>query len=177
MSLKNLWLHFKTVSGHRHEVMKNCFKAGIPVQGFLHDLSKYSPVEFSAGVRFFQGYRSPNECERETNGFSMAWIHHKGVNKHHFEHWTDYDFKTKKVKPVPMPDRYIKEMFCDRVAASKIYMKDSYTDDSPLRYFEKGKATRFIDGETSDKLENLLIMLSEKGEKETFAYIRANKKL
>lgn len=33
--------HFKTITKHRHAVIRNCFKAGIPLQGLRHDLSKY----------------------------------------------------------------------------------------------------------------------------------------
>ena len=164
--------HFTTITRHRHEVFKNCIKAGIPLQGLLHDLSKYSPSEFIPGVKYYQGYRSPNEAERESVGYSSAWIHHKGVNKHHFEHWVDYNPVTRRQQSVPMPDKYVVEMFCDRVAASKIYLKEKYTDSSPLDYFLKGKATRMIADETSEKIEMLLRMLSEKGEKATFEYIR-----
>ena len=171
--------HFKTITKHRHAVIVHCFKAGIGFQGLFHDLSKYSPTEFIPGIMYYQGTRSPNEGEREAIGFSKAWMHHKGRNRHHFEYWTDYDHKTKKMKGMPMPDNYIKEMFCDRVAASKIYQGDNYTDDSPLKYFEWGRDRRsdLIHEETSQKLEFLLKMLAEKGEKETFKYIRAHKKL
>ena len=99
-------------------------------------------------------------------------MHHKGRNKHHFEYWTDYDPKTRVMSPVKMPLRYVKEMFCDRVAAGKIYNGDKYTDADPLAYFNKGKATRSIHPETSDLLEKLLTMLRDKGEDRTFAYIR-----
>ena len=116
--------HFKTITKHRHEVIKNCTKAGILFQGLFHDLSKYSLTEFSAGAKFYQGTRSPNEGEREAYGYSMAWIHHKGRNKHHYEYWTDYNPKTKEMEPVKMPLKYVIEMFCDRIAASKIYEKD-----------------------------------------------------
>ena len=71
-----------------------------------------------------------------------------------------------------MPLRYVKEMFCDRVAASKIYYGKEYTEDMPLAYYEKGKYCRVIHPETSELIESLLRMLKEKGEKETFAYIR-----
>ena len=71
-----------------------------------------------------------------------------------------------------MPDVYIYEMFCDRVAASKTYNKKNYDDAMPLEYFMRGKARRIIEPQTSDKLEMLLTMLAEKGEKATFAYIR-----
>lgn len=146
------------------------------MQGLLHDLSKYSYDEFWGGVKFYQGTRSPHEAEREKYGFSYAWLHHKGRNKHHFEYWVDYSHVTKKLIPVKMPLKYVKEMFCDRVAASKIYMKENYTDSSPLEYFLRAKKNRFINQETSDLTESLLVMLKEKGEKETFRYIRKLKK-
>ena len=97
--------HFLTITKHRHAVMKNCFRAGIPWRGLVHDLSKYSPTEFFNGVRYFQGDRSPNEGEREAKGYSEAWMHHKGRNRHHYEYWTDYSLVTKRVEPVKMPTR------------------------------------------------------------------------
>lgn len=168
--------HLKTITKHRHEVLKNCIKAGIPLQGLLHDLSKYSLEEFIIGCKYFQGNRSPHERERELYGYSKGWMHHKGRNKHHFEYWTDYSMQTRVLTPVKMPLKYVKEMFCDRVAASKIYMKENYTDSSPLAYFMRAKGKRVIHPETSALLEKLLTMLSEKGEERTFAYIRNLKK-
>lgn len=164
--------HFVTITKHRHMVITHCFRAGIGWQGLRHDLSKYAPVEFWAGARHYQGTRSPNEHEREIYGYSPAWLHHKGRNKHHFEYWTDYNPKERHVMPVPMPRRYVVEMFCDRVAASKIYQGDQYTDAYPLQYFLRGKDCREIHPQTSDEIEKLLRMLSEKGEKETFCYIK-----
>lgn len=168
----SFWGHFSTITRHRHKVMQHCFKAGIPLRGLLHDLSKYSPEEFIAGVKYYQGYRSPNEGEREDIGYSRAWMHHKGRNKHHFEYWTDYSHEKRCMMPVKMPLKYVIEMFCDRVAASKIYGGDKYTDRYALDYFLRAKATRVIHPETSDMIEGLLTMLAEKGEEETFRYIR-----
>ncbi len=167
--------HFRIITRHRHRVIAHCFRAGIGFQGLFHDLSKYSYTEFSAGVRFYQGTRSPNEKERETKGYSLAWMHHKGRNRHHFEYWTDYNPVTKRMEPVEMPLKYVKEMFCDRLAASKIYNGKNYKDDMPLDYFLKGKARRVIHPATSDLLESLLVMLCEKGEKSTFRYIKSLK--
>ena len=155
----------------------NCFKAGIGFQGLFHDLSKFSPTEFIPGAKYFEGTRSPNEAERENTGYSLAWIHHKGRNRHHFEYWTDYNAVTRIMEPVPMPDRYIKEMFCDRVAACRVYMGKAYDRTAPLKYFYKGIKTRVIHPDTSEKLERLLKMLAEKGEKDTFKYIREHKSL
>ena len=168
----NLKGHFTTITRHRHEVMKNCFRAGIFWQGLMHDMSKYSPSEFWVGVMHYQGTRSPNEGEREDYGYSIAWMHHKGRNKHHFEYWTDYNPETRMMTPVRMPKRYIIEMFCDRIAAGKIYKGDAYNDNCPLEYFNNGKARRNIEPETSRELEHLLTILAEKGEDKTFAYIR-----
>ena len=164
--------HLKVILKHRHQVIKHCFRAGIGLQGLRHDLSKFSPEEFIAGARFFQGTRSPNEGEREVIGYSAAWMHHKGRNKHHFEYWTDYDPVKKLMRPVPMPVKYIAEMFCDRVAASKVYLKDKYEDSSPLAYFHRGKANRSIHPETSEILESWLTILSEQGEKAAFEAVK-----
>ena len=164
--------HFKTITRHRHLVIYHCFKAGIGWQGLRHDLSKYSPTEFWPGAKNYQGTRSPNEAEREQLGYSPAWLHHKGRNRHHFEYWTDYNPKTKKVSPVKMPFCFVAEMFCDRLAASKIYQGKAYNPGHPLSYFLRGKATRFIHPETSAELEKMLNLLAEQGEDAVFSYIR-----
>ncbi|MCR5730160.1 MAG: DUF5662 family protein [Ruminococcus sp.] len=164
--------HLSTVLKHRHMVMRHCFKAGIIKRGLLHDLSKFSPTEFIPGVRYFQGDRSPNEREREVAGYSKAWMHHKGRNRHHFEYWTDYNMETKSLEPVKMPDVFIFEMFCDRVAASKIYNGNKYTDDMPLKYYKRVKHKRLIEKETAAKLEFLLVLLAQRGENAAFRYIR-----
>lgn len=174
--LHNMRSHFRTITDHRHMVMRHCVKAGIPLRGLLHDLSKYMPSEFIPGVKYYQGTRSPNEGEREAYGFSYAWMHHKGRNRHHFEYWTDYNPETKKVGPVKMPVVFVKEMFCDRVAASKVYQGKNYQNAQPLEYFQRGKARRAIHPETSDLLESWLVMLKDQGEEKTFAYIKKIKK-
>ena len=89
MKICNIWNHFSTITRHRNLVRKHCFQIGLYWQGLTHDLSKYSPEEFWTGVRYYQGNRSPNAAERETVGYSRAWLHHKGRNKHHYEYWID----------------------------------------------------------------------------------------
>ena len=174
--IKNAIGHFKTITSHRHAVIRLCAKAGILCQGLRHDLSKYSLTEFLPGVRGYLGNRSPNEVERAEKGYSAAWLHHKGRNKHHFEYWTDYNPIEKKVAPVKMPLNYVAEMFCDLVAASKIYQGKNYSENHPIEYFERGKERRFINQETSDLLESWLIMLRDKGEKYTLSHIKSQVK-
>ena len=158
-------------------VRKYCFKLGLYRQGMMHDLSKYSPSEFIPGVKYYQdGHRSPNNAQREDEGVSKAWLHHKGRNKHHFEYWIDYDVEGNStiLAGMKMPVKYVAEMFCDRVAASRIYNKDKYKDSDPLDYYIKGLGHYIMHPETDELLHNLLKMLADKGEEYTFAYIKAN---
>ena len=165
--------HLKTILNHKRLVRRHCFAVGLYVQGIMHDWSKYHPAEFFKGVRYYTGKFSPNRLEKQEYGFSKAWMHHKGRNKHHFEYWTDYNPKTKKVEPVMMPLRFVAEMFCDRLAASKIYNKENYNNTQPLDYFLKGKDRRIIHPQTSDLLESWLVLLNEQGEDAVFQTIKA----
>ena len=167
-----LFKHLYTITRHRHRVLRHCAKAGIFFQGLFHDVSKLSPTEFIPSVKYYQGNRSPNEREREIFGYSKAWMHHKGRNKHHFEYWVDINPLTKMYEPVPMPMRYLKEMFCDRVAASKIYQGKNYNNSHPLQYFLRGNARKKMNQKTADVLEEWLTILSEQGEKAAFRHIK-----
>ncbi len=167
--------HLKTINNHKRMVRKSCFKVGLYKQGILHDLSKYSWTEFSVGAKYYQGNRSPNDAEREDKGYTSAWLHHKGRNKHHLEYWIDYSMERKgELAGCRMPVKYVVEMFCDRIAASKNYNKEKYTDSMPLDYFLNGKAKKnhLLHPETEELLERLLRMLAEKGEDYTYDYIR-----
>lgn len=88
--MNKLFGHLKTVTTHRRLVRRLCFKCGLIRQGLTHDLSKLSAAEFWRGVKYYQGNRSPQTKERELFGYSAAWLHHKGRNKHHYEYWTDF---------------------------------------------------------------------------------------
>ena len=170
--IKNFFGHLYTITHHRHLVIRYAFKVGIGFQGLFHDLSKYSCTEFWPGVKYYLGTKSPTLQERIETGMSKAWMHHKGRNKHHYEYWTDYDLTDQGYKPVKMPTRYLKEMFCDRLAASKTYMKKSYTDSHPYEYFVSKKTIERMHEDTAKTLEEWLIMLKDKGEKATFKYIK-----
>ena len=170
----NLFGHFKTVMRHKLLVLIHCFKVGLYAQGILHDMSKFSPAEFWVGVKYYQGDRSPNNAEREELGYSSSWLHHKGRNMHHYEYWTDYSATEKGaiIVPVRMPLKYVIEMFMDRIAAAKVYNKGHYTDDIPLLYFTRSMDRILMHPDTKRLLRGLLKMLSIRGEKETFRYIR-----
>lgn len=168
------WSHFKTINKHRWLVMCGCFKVGLYRQGMMHDLSKYSPAEFFRGVKYFQGTRSPNAAEREDKGYSEAWMHHKGRNRHHYEYWTDMDPRTQRYESVIMPRKYLVEMVMDRRAACMTYQGKAYTPASPLQYLEKSKERLLMHPETLRQLEYILTMLRDEGEEKTFHFIREN---
>lgn len=168
------WLaHLRTINRHKREVMKLCFKAGLYKQGLLHDMSKYSPVEFLVGAKYYQGDKSPNDAERRDRGYSSAWLHHKGRNKHHLEYWIDYGLgEGHEMTGMKMPVKYVIEMFCDRVAACKVYLGDAYTDSSAYDYYMKSKSHYIIHPSIAALLERLLKMLKDRGEEETLSFIR-----
>ena len=167
-----VWQHFKTITVHRLVVCGGCFRMGLYWQGLTHDLSKYSPAEFWRGARYYQGVRSPNAAERELKGYSEAWMHHKGRNRHHYEYWTDMNSISKTYEAVPMPRRYLAEMVADRLAACKVYEGKNYTPESALRYLMRSKEKNLLHPQTRRELEYLLTMVRDRGEKETFRYIR-----
>lgn len=173
----HFWKHLHTITHHRILVMKHCFRCGLYWQGLTHDLSKYSPVEFWVGVKYYQGYRSPNNAEREAKGYSSAWLHHKGRNKHHLEYWIDYPTNSGTgLVGCEMPEKYVYEMFCDRIAASKTYNKEKYTDSEPWNYYQRSKDHYILHDNTRALLEKLLYMLKTEGEDKAFAYIKAQRK-
>lgn len=166
------WAHFKTITKHRWLVMCGCFQVGLYWQGLTHDLSKFSPAEFWRGAHYYQGVRSPNAAEREEKGYSEAWMHHKGRNRHHFEYWSDLNPETQRNEPVQMPRKYLVEMVMDRRAACMTYQGKNYTAASPLLYLQSSKERLIMHPETLRQLEYLLTMLQDSGEEKTFHYIR-----
>ena len=159
----NIKGHFETITRHKLLVMKYCFACGLYEQGLAHDLSKYSPTEFIPGCIYYQGDHSPNEAERLARGYSSAWLHHKGRNKHHLEYWIDYSINKTGLDGMKMPLRYVCEMVCDRVAASQIYLGDKYTDASPWEYYERSKTHYLLHPETRALLEELQKMVRALG--------------
>lgn len=164
--------HFKTITHHKLLVMGYCFRVGLIWQGLMHDMSKYSPSEFLVGARYYSGIRSPNAAQREELGYSTAWLHHKGRNRHHLEYWTDYGGQSAEMVGQPMPTKYMVELCLDRIAACRVYNGKDYTPGDPLIYLEKSRDSRLMHPQTQTQVLTILTMLAEKGEKETLRYIR-----
>ena len=127
--MKNIFNHLKTIHTHKKWVFHYCCLAGIPLQGLTHDLSKYSPTEFFESIKYYQGTSSPINAAKADKGYSSAWFHHKGRNKHHYEYWMDnFDDGGENII---MPYKYWVEMICDYLGAARAYRKEhfSYQDE------------------------------------------------
>lgn len=139
---RNFRKHLCLVCRHKWEVFKLCCRAGIPLRGLLHDLSKFTPSEFIESVKYYDGHRSPLAVSREVNGYSKAWLHHKGRNKHHWEYWIDGYHIGGYGCIMPFP--YACEMICDMIAATKVYNGKDFTLQGPLAYFERQNYGVFV---------------------------------
>jgi hypothetical protein len=129
--------HLKTVAKHKYWVwyyMSKCgFKHGW--RGLWHDMSKFSPIEFFESVKYYSGTRSPIDACKEENGISMAWMHHKGRNPHHYEYWQDnFD---KGGEPKEMPIKYKVEMICDYLGAARAYMGKNFSYKAEYEWWQK----------------------------------------
>lgn len=175
--IKNFFRHLHTVNRHRRAVRKLCFKLWLYWQGLTHDLSKFSPAEFGIWLKYFQWFRSPHMLEREKLWYSSSWLHHKWRNKHHYE-YRDDDINVTDWKniPIKMPIRYVKEMFCDRIAATKIYKWNKFKTEDPYDFFRSTIDLNRIHKDTAKLLETRLKMYKDKWEKETIEYIKKNYK-
>lgn len=162
--------HLTLITRHKIIVMKLCFKCGMYKQGVLHDISKYSFVELKCGMVYFNGKISPNAMERSVNGYSESWLHHKGRNKHHYEYWID--FSDDGIKLISIPNKYIVEMFLDRIAATMIYQGKDFSNRSPLEYYNKTKDNMMINEQSKFKLEQMLLYLSEHTLMETLDFVK-----
>lgn len=169
---RRFWGHLTLVLRHKVLVFRYCRKSGLWRQGLCHDLSKFSPAEFLPSVRHFQGYRSPADQEREQQGYSFLSIHHVGRNPHHLEFWMDYSLKSKCYGPVPMPLPYVCESVCDRLAASKIYLKEKYSPQKVLAYYEGSRQRTPVHPETDALFLHYLKYLVEEGEERLFLKMR-----
>jgi hypothetical protein len=131
--------HLKTICKHRAYVFYYSCKAGIPLQGLVHDLSKFSPIEFLEGVKYYQGTSSPINACKKKNGWSKAWMHHKGRNRHHYEYWID-NLDKGTGTPLEMPIKYAIEMICDFLAAGRAYNGKNFTYKDEYNWWQNKKA-------------------------------------
>ncbi len=161
LTLKKMIKHLNVVNRHRFKVFCLCCKVGIPLQGLLHDLSKYQPVEFFETAKYFtDGKYSPIITCKKEKGYSNAWIHHKNHNKHHYEYW--YDYQSPIETPI-IPFKYFLEMVCDSLAAGLIYEGKNWKKDTQLNYWNSVKKKAKINLKMEKLLDNVYKEVSING--------------
>ena len=79
---------------------------------------------------------------------------------------------TKRYESVPMPRKYLVEMVMDRIAACKVYQGKDYTDGSALAYYENSMERNLMHPRTQKELQFILRMLRDRGEADTFRYLK-----
>ncbi len=157
----NAFKHFTVVMHHKFVVLKLSIKAGIPLRGLLHDLSKFSPVEFINGAKYYaQGKKSPIQIEKMTKGYSDAWLHHKGRNKHHPEYW--YDINSPQSLPI-IPFKYMCEMVCDQLSAGIVYKGKEWTKEYQLSYWTNQKENFLLNKDLKDFLTEIYEQVAQYG--------------
>ena len=141
MKLLNVFKHIKLVMKHKWIVFKLCCKIGNAWRGFMHDWSKFSPTEFFESIKYYDGHKSPIKVCKADKGYSEAWLHHKGRNKHHPEYWIDYSLPQ---KTVIMPYKYAAEMICDKLAAGMVYSGKEWNNNTQIDYYMQEREVSLI---------------------------------
>lgn len=170
LTLGNVLGHFRTINKHKLEVMKACLRAGLVWRGLVHDLSKYSPVEFLTSARYYQGGTfSPINAEKYYRGFSLAEQHHHGHNSHHWEYWITG--RMMGGVPIKVPLKVAVEMVCDFIAAGKIYEGKRWTPRSPYEHLKKNIENGIC--KFHPATEKLILRLQEEFMDNGFAALKA----
>lgn len=109
----------KRILTHKFWVAYYCFQVGLYWQGIVHDLSKFSWTEFSRSIKYWDDKISSLANERNINGYSETFLHHRGRNPHHYEYWI-HSLDDGGI-PAEMPRKYAIELACDYLAACRTY--------------------------------------------------------
>ena len=157
--------HLNTVLTHKKWVFHYCKMCGLILQGVLHDMSKFSPTEFIESVKYYQGTSSPIDACKKANGYSMAWFHHRGRNKHHWEFWVD-DYQQGMI-PKRMPFKYVLEMVCDYLGAGRAYMGDKFTIEGEYKWWQERRKVVVMHRDTLALTDRLFEAMLKRGIEET----------
>ena len=160
MKVINIFKHIKLVMKHKLVVFKLCCKVGIPWRGFMHDWSKFSPTEFLESIKYYRGCGSPIRLCKAEKGYSKAWLHHKGRNKHHPDYWIDYSLPD---KTVIMPYKYAAEMICDKIAAGIVYSGKNWTNSTQIDYYMNERKTSLIHPQIDKFMIDIFTQVSKNG--------------
>ena len=71
-----------------------------------------------------------------------------------------------------MPQNYVVESICDRIAACKVYQKEQYTQSSALNYYLNSHDEQNLHHLTASLFERILRYIEKYGEDSTFKRIK-----
>lgn len=161
------------VMKHKYYVFIECCKLGIPLRGFLHDISKFRYSEFKVYADYFYGKKKPMRIvgfpsmlishyknvytqEDLQRDFDIAWLNHQHRNKHHWQYWV-LNYDNGSTTCIDMPVRYIKEMVADWVGAGKaINGKNAGGYKEAIKWYKENKNNMRLSESTREYVEKLL---------------------
>lgn len=149
--MRQIWAYLKYLARHKWYVFKECWRERIPLQGLLHDLSKFWPDEFVPYLFYFYGERTHSilgdtyyrvgpwirRADWVQWHYNEAWLKHQHRNPHHWQHWL-LRLDDGGEQPLEMPLRYRKEMLADWIGAGMALGKPN----AYQYYWERREITR-----------------------------------
>ncbi len=116
--MKRYIAYLKYILRHKYFVFVASRRVGCSLwRALVHDLSKFSPMEWGAYARTFYNADGTKRYN-ENRAFNYAWNHHQKYNKHHWQYWV-LMMDSGSVEPLAMPDTYVREMVADWAGAGK----------------------------------------------------------
>lgn len=158
------WKYLKYLLKHKWYVAIECWKCGLYIHAFTHDLSKFRPSEWFPYVEYFYGKTNdlkqtePDDYRYWTarmpveRAFDFSWLKHQKRNKHHWQYWVLHE-DSGALKTLPLPYNILLQMACDWIGASKaIRGKDA----SPVEWYTKVKDNTIMNDESRKDFETMI---------------------
>jgi len=145
---------------HKKYVYKLMSVCGYPIRGLVHDMSKFQIIELKESIKYYNGKRSPLSIAKEKQGYSLAWLHHVGKNKHHSAYWVDITNGI--MNPCKIPWVYLVEQICDTISAEKVYHKD-WDESYPNTWWKNSGSLNIYHDDTRILLNYVYSTIEKKG--------------
>jgi hypothetical protein len=152
--MKDHFNYLKYVLRHKWYVLKACFMVDAPLWlGIIHDLSKFTPTEWTPYVHTFYKPDGTRQCV-ETDEFKFAWNSHQKKNKHHWQYWV-LRMDDGETIALEMPEKYVLEMVADWCGAGM-----AITGKMEVwNWFEKNKDKMILHPKTKSRVTSLITTL------------------
>ena len=141
--------YLRYILRHKWFVFWAALDMGIPWLGLIHDWSRFRPSEWIAyaeSAPFVKEHKPAAIAE----AFERAWNDHQHRNKHHWEYYVHFDYHNHKMRCLPMPDRYLREMIADWRGAAKAQQSKLQV----WEWFEANQHRMLLHDDTRRQLED-----------------------